>query len=184
MTDVTHSPHEVRGHAADSIETGFSYAQRLGLRLRVLRTSRALSLHDVEDASHQEFKASVLGAYERGERVISIARLERLARFYETPIDELLPDGRPRPVASSRDRRGQTAGELLTIDLRPLQHRTDLEGARVHAYLVGIQVQRRHTSGNILTIRRDDLRALAAILGTTPDEARRRLQLWSLLART
>ena len=32
--------------------------------------------------STEEFKASVLGAYERGERAISVPRLERLAKFY------------------------------------------------------------------------------------------------------
>jgi transcriptional regulator with XRE-family HTH domain len=36
------------------------------------------------------FKASVLGAYERGERVMSVPRLKALARFYQVSIDHLL----------------------------------------------------------------------------------------------
>lgn len=45
-----------------------------GARLRAVRRQLDLSLHDVEVASNLEFKASVLGAYERGERAISVPR--------------------------------------------------------------------------------------------------------------
>ena len=51
----------------------------------------------------QEFKASVLGAYERGERAISVPRLQRLARFYSVPVDQLLP-GDVGPTSGSRRR--------------------------------------------------------------------------------
>ena len=50
-----------------------------------------LSLQAVEAMSDQEFKASVLGAYERGERAISVPRLQRLAKLYDVPVDQLLP---------------------------------------------------------------------------------------------
>ena len=33
----------------------------------------------------------MLGAYERGERAISVPRLQRLAKFYNVPVDRLLP---------------------------------------------------------------------------------------------
>ena len=72
--------------AADS-----AYGRRVGERLRAIRRQKRLSLQDVESQSEQEFKASVLGAYERGERAISVPRLERLALFYSVPIDQLLP---------------------------------------------------------------------------------------------
>src|SRR2546423_7506315 len=68
-----------------------NYAQRVGERLRSVRKQKRLSLQAVEASSQQEFKASVLGAYERGERAISVPRLQRLARFYSVPVDQLLP---------------------------------------------------------------------------------------------
>ena len=68
-----------------------SYGRKVGERLRAIRRQKRLSLQDVEAASNQEFKASVLGAYERGERAISVPRLQRLARFYSVPVDQLLP---------------------------------------------------------------------------------------------
>src|SRR6516164_10935915 len=67
------------------------YARRVGERLRNVRKQQHLSLQAVEASSTQEFKASVLGAYERGERAISVPRLQRLARFYNVPVDQLLP---------------------------------------------------------------------------------------------
>src|SRR3954470_13724907 len=60
---------------------------RVGDRLRAIRRQKGLSLHDVEARSNMEFKASVLGAYERGERAISVPRLLRLADIYEVPSD-------------------------------------------------------------------------------------------------
>src|SRR5438093_13760988 len=68
-----------------------TYAVKVGSRLRAIRKQKRLSLQDVEASSAQEFKASVLGAYERGERAISVPRLQRLARFYNVPVDQLLP---------------------------------------------------------------------------------------------
>jgi hypothetical protein len=46
--------------------TAANYARVVGERLRNVRFQKALSLHDVEVTSRDEFKASVLGAYERG----------------------------------------------------------------------------------------------------------------------
>ncbi|NCZ93631.1 MAG: XRE family transcriptional regulator, partial [Actinobacteria bacterium] len=68
-----------------------SYAAQLGERMRAIRQQKGLSLNEVEQSTNQEFKASVMGAYERGERIISVPRLERLARFYNVTIDQMLP---------------------------------------------------------------------------------------------
>ena len=67
------------------------YSRKVGERLRVIRRQKRLSLQEVEATSQEEFKASVLDAYERGERAISVPRLERLAKFYNVPVDQLLP---------------------------------------------------------------------------------------------
>ena len=95
----------------DDDEGASAYSVQVGERLRTIRKQKRLSLHEVEAQSDQEFKASVLGAYERGERALSLPRLDRLAQFYRVPVDQLLPawrrvargrrDGR-RPVRSWR----------------------------------------------------------------------------------
>ncbi|MDG2904214.1 MAG: helix-turn-helix transcriptional regulator, partial [Acidimicrobiales bacterium] len=62
-----------------------AYSRSVGERIRTIRRQKRLSLQDVEARSESEFKASVLGAYERGERAISLPRMHRLARFYNVP---------------------------------------------------------------------------------------------------
>src|SRR3954447_26783458 len=79
-----------------------SYGRLVGQRLRLVRQQRRLTLQEVDQLSSGEFKASVLGAYERGERIISVLRLKRLAEFYGVPIDHLLPHTE-QPVSSLID---------------------------------------------------------------------------------
>ena len=152
------------------------YGRKVGERLRAIRRQKRMSLQEVEATSNQEFKASVLGAYERGERAISVPRLQRLARFYSVPVDQLLPGdqgpdfGRPQVEEEVIDLTdsAQAARVLggITIDLTKLESISGPEAAMLNRYLTMIQVQRQDFNGRVLTIRRDDLQALAAILGT------------------
>jgi transcriptional regulator with XRE-family HTH domain len=151
-------------------EVPLSYSRKVGERLRAIRRQKRLSLQEVEAASDQEFKASVLGAYERGERAISVPRLQRLARFYNVPVDQLLPsdDGpgfAPQAVAAP------IHDASVTIDLRRLENLSGPEAEMLNRYLTMIQVQRQDFNGRMLTIRRDDLRAIACILGVSVDSA-------------
>ncbi|MDH4144551.1 MAG: transcriptional regulator [Acidimicrobiia bacterium] len=155
-----------------------SYGRKVGERLRAIRRQKRLSLQEVEAASSQEFKASVLGAYERGERAISVPRLQRLARFYTVPVDQLLPkdDG---PEFSNPGAAGGPGGvdhESLTIDLTRLEQLEGQEAEMLSRYLSMIQVQRQDFNGRVLTIRRDDVRALACILGTAVEETAPKLE--------
>ena len=89
---------------------------RVGERLRAIRRQKGLSLHDVEARSNLEFKASVLGAYERGERAISVPRLLRLAEIYEVPAGPVAaarPRGRDQP---RRERRLDRASNVRLHD--------------------------------------------------------------------
>ena len=97
-----------------------AYARAVGSRLRAMRKQMRLSLQAVEAMSDQEFKASVLGAYERGERAISVPRLQRLAKLYDVPVDQLLPNDdaiAERPVGClGLDGRRQRAPGRTDID--------------------------------------------------------------------
>jgi transcriptional regulator with XRE-family HTH domain len=160
------------------------YSRKVGERLRAIRRQKRLSLQEVEAKSRQEFKASVLGAYERGERAISVPRLQRLARFYSVPVDQLLPmDEGPdfgietaASVTIDLTERPQRApGAPVTIDLTRLEQLRGPEADMLSRYLTMIQVKRQDFNGRVLTIRRDDHQALAAILGTGVDGAGSRL---------
>ena len=164
-----------------------NYAQRVGERLRAVRKQKRLSLQAVEAASGQEFKASVLGAYERGERSISVPRLQRLASFYAVPVDQLLPrdlGGAPAgstvngtvTVSTSEVRATVDEEEgRVTIDLTRLDTVTAPERDLLRRYLGMIQVQRQDFNGRMLTIRADDVRAIACLFDLSADGMRRRL---------
>jgi len=152
--------------------------RQVGERLRAIRRQKGLSLHDVEARSGQEFKASVLGAYERGERAISVPRLLRLAELYRVPADQLLPralaDADIDLTESASSSMSQSEG--FTIDLVRLHEIDDEDAAVVARYASTIQLQRQDFNGQMLTIRHDDLRVLAAVMGRSPDELGGRLE--------
>ncbi len=161
-----------------------TYPTKVGARLRAIRKQKGLSLQDVEASSSQEFKASVLGAYERGERAISVPRLQRLARFYNVPVDQLLPPDEgpefPRTadgeVIDITERTRPVREVPLAIDLSKLEGMRGAEADMLTRYLAMIQVQRQDFNGRVITVRSDDLRAIACILDTSADATVRRLE--------
>ena len=160
----------------DTQDADAAYGRRVGERLRAIRRQKRLSLQDVEAESEQEFKASVLGAYERGERAISVPRLQRLASFYAVPVDQLLPRATKVGLAPGIvDLTEQSGRAGVTIDLTQLHGLDGAEGDMLSRYLGMIQVQRQDFNGRVLTIRQDDLRAVACILGVEVDAAVDRL---------
>ena len=102
----------------------FNYA--LGQRLRAARRHRGWSLGDVEAHTGGEFKASVVGAYERGERAISVQRFVSLSEVYGSPASELLP---------------APSDPGLVIDLEALAGE---DGDLVDRYLAAIQMMRKN----------------------------------------
>ena len=151
-----------------------SYAEQVGDRLRKVRVQKGLSLHDVELQSQNEFKASVLGAYERGERSISVNRLQRLAQFYGVRVDGLLPRVGPEPSGSAAWA-ATLPDEGLCLDLETLADRDEPEARTLDQFVTILQVQRGDYEGKMLTIRREDVRVLAAVLDRSPEELLERL---------
>lgn len=163
-----------------------STGARVGERLRAIRRQKGLSLHDVEARSNLEFKASVLGAYERGERAISVPRLLRLSEIYEVPCDQLLPRELDTAEISLIDPATSAPVDLntgFTIDLVRLHELTDDADAQaLSRFATTIQLERQDFNGRLLTIRREDLRVLAAVLGRSIDELGARLEQLGLRA--
>lgn len=155
------------------------YSVQVGERLRAIRKQKRLSLHDVESQSDQEFKASVLGAYERGERALSLPRLDRLAQFYRVPVDQLLP----RAAGQLGDDDPGAPRPKLAIDIMKLSQLSGAPFEMLTRFLRMIQVQRQDFNGRVLTIRADDKRAIAAMLDIPVDQVALRLEALDLVFR-
>ena len=155
-----------------------SFARLVGERLRQIRQQKKLSLSEVESATQQEFKASVMGAYERGERMISVPRLERLANFYGVTVDQLLPRDKQR----EGDTQSQSAAPTkLRIDVAKLSLREGKEFKMLERLLRMIQVQRQDFNGKVITVRAHDTRAIAVMLDVPVDQVGDKLSELGLL---
>ena len=127
----------------------FNYA--LGQRLRAARRQRGWSLGDVESQTDGEFKASVVGAYERGERAISVQRFVRLADIYGAGAAELLP---------------LPSEESHVIDLDALD--AD-DGQLVDRYLAAIQMMRKLPGDE--EVRDSDRAVISSLIQSLPTTA-------------
>jgi transcriptional regulator with XRE-family HTH domain len=163
------------------------YAVAVGARLRTVRRQKRLSLQAVEKASRLEFKASVLGAYERGERTISVPRLQRLARLYRVPVDQLLPPDAAEPPSAGRGVAFHSNGDnpdkpfKIAVDLIRLSEVQGPERELLRRFLASVQVQRQDFNGEVLTIRSEDLRVMASMLGQNLTTLLKRLEELGLL---
>lgn len=155
-----------------------SYARLVGERLRQIRQQKKLSLSEVESSTNHEFKASVMGAYERGERMISVPRLERLAHFYGVTVDQLLPRDKQREGDTQTN---SAAPTKLRIDVAKLTLREAKEFKMLERLLRMIQVQRQDFNGKVITVRAHDTRAIAVILDVAVDDVGAKLAELDLL---
>ncbi len=101
------------------------------------------------------------------------------------PVDRLLPadvppDGTAEVInlEESPDGAGRVFrpdDERVRIDLQRLELLNSPERELLRRYLHQIQMQRQDYNGRVLTIRREDLRAIACMFELSPEGVRRRL---------
>ncbi|MCC5949764.1 MAG: transcriptional regulator [Nitriliruptoraceae bacterium] len=137
-----------------------SYTEEVGERLRRVRVDQGLSLQDVERRSEGRWKAAVVGSYERGDRNISATRLLELAEFYGVAPSAILPGESAAPSRSSVG---------VVIDLERLEQLGD-RFAPLRRYLETIQLQRGDFNRRVLSVRGEDLRALAVLHDSSPGQ--------------
>jgi hypothetical protein len=103
----------------------------------------------------------------------------RLAEVYDVPADTLLPREAEVEIDLTE---ADAAQNGFTIDLTQLADIEDPEAAVLARYAATIQLQRQDFNGRMLTIRRDDLRVLAAVLGRRTEDLPQRLDQLGLRA--
>ena len=159
-------------NTVDDDESPSAFSVEVGQRLRAVRRARELSLDDVERTSGGRWSASAVGAYERGFRNLSLPRLRELAEFYGVPMGVLLGEG------DGQGRSGVRVAKVV-LDLEALGRVPDADP--VVRYLKTIIIERGDFNGRMLSVRRDDIRALCAILHSTEVELFETLEKWTAL---
>lgn len=154
---------------------GSEQATALGARLRRIRHQQGMSLADVQERSEGRWKAVVVGAYERGDRAVTISRLQELAAFYGVPLVDLLPRSNgANGAAPAASRAGHYVLDLRTFEPGRLTSRPHLRP--VARFAAQVRQRRGDHNGRILTVRTSDLETLALTIGQDFDVLVKRLQ--------
>lgn len=153
-------------------ENEMLYNKMLGQQLRKARLEKGFSLKDVEEKSEGSFKSSVLGAYERGDRHITVHRLYKLADFYKVPVSYLLIREKQNKDVNALSQTGKIRVNLERLEKMPSKK----DKNNLTRYFELIKLQRGDINEKVITIRRDDLRSLACLLALSPSELTDKLE--------
>jgi transcriptional regulator with XRE-family HTH domain len=145
----------------------------IGAALRAHRQRKRLSLAEVAERSGYEFKASSLGAYERGDRAISVRRLQRLSELYGVRVDALMRDEDLGEI-DLRELAPNPSNALI-LDLGRVLESHSPGAAAVVRFATTIRTLRRQPASSILAVRKTDAAFLAALMGCSESELRRQL---------
>jgi len=136
--------------------------EEIAAAMKSVRRGKGMTLRDVETKSGGQWKAVVIGSYERCDRALSIKKAINLANFYQVPLNELLGLGSPSKLPSP---------EKITLDIRATSNTNsselDLQSLRNFATL--ICAKRQDWNGEVLSIRTSDLTTIGLLLNM--DEA-------------
>lgn len=145
--------------------------ERCAALIRQLRKKKGLTLRQCEESSGGQFKAVVMGSYERGTRAISLERLQEIADFYGVPIQYFFSDAKVlKPNYLER----------CTFDLRKLRNSelADESFVPIAHLLAHLAKKRSDWNGEVLSIRRSDSDLLPLI--TNDDEIFEKLEFHSM----
>ena len=127
-------------------------------RIRQLRRERGLTLLDCELLSHGRIRAVVLGAYERGDRSMSLKKVIDIAELFDVPLIHLI-------ATDLQAEQTQIAGSRHIYDLRALRALAPSEPKIfLSRYLSRIAEQRGDWAGEVISIRQADVEAIARLV--------------------
>ena len=136
----------------------------VGAALRAVRQRRGMTLNEVEQRSRGEFGISSLGAYERGDRVLSVDRLIRLAEIYRVDVSDLMPDRTETLLdLPALEQPHLPAG--LVLDPSRLRVLSEDAAAAASNFRAVILALRRTHAQEVVVVRKSDSAVLAAFVG-------------------
>ena len=138
-------------------------------RLRAVRRSKGLTLHQVSTQSQGSISAIALGSYERGDRSLSTQKLFEISELYQVPVAELI----------TLPEKGIDSGRVI-IDLRKLsQDQNDTNNAP-RKIVQQIALLRHDWYGEVISLRSSDVGLLKIFAAYTDEEINHFLENFAL----
>jgi transcriptional regulator with XRE-family HTH domain len=138
-------------------------------RLRAVRTSKGLTLHQVSKQSQGSISAIALGSYERGDRSLSTQKLFEISELYQVPVSELI----------TLPEKGIDSGRVI-IDLRKLSQDGDVSNNAPRKIVQQIAQLRHDWNGEVISLRSSDVGLLKIFAGYTDEEINHFLENFAL----
>lgn len=131
---------------------------RIRERIRELRRERGLTLLAFEKRSGGRIRAVVLGAYERGDRSMTLEKIIEIASVLDVGLSHLVESTLPMGLPSH----GQTRHIYDLVKLRALEESDEKQV--LSRYIARVAQQRRDWAGQIISLRSDDIEALSRVI--------------------
>lgn len=133
-------------------------SERIRLRIRSLRRERGLTLLDFERASGGRIRAVVLGAYERGDRSMSLSKVIEIANVFNLELSYLIR-------TPELERSATTARSRHIYDLRLLRASEESpQKGILTRYISWITEQRGDWAGEVISLRQSDVDSLSIVI--------------------
>src|SRR3990172_1763786 len=107
----------------NSAEIDAELAVELGKRLRKAREAAGLSQRQASAKSGGEFPPIVIGSYERGDRNVTIPRLDRLCRVYGVSVLDVIPTD---PQSDARQREVERAQAMHLVGTQLIRESAEI----------------------------------------------------------
>lgn len=129
-------------------------------RIRHLRREKGLTLLECEILSGGRIRAVVLGAYERGDRSLSLKKVIEIAELFDVPLAHLI-------ATDLQPAQSRIAGSRHIYDLRALRALAPSEQKiLLSRYLSRIAEQRGDWAGEVISIRQADVEAIERLVNS------------------
>jgi transcriptional regulator with XRE-family HTH domain len=138
-------------------------------RLRAVRNSKGLTLHQVSEHSRGSISAIALGSYERGDRSLSTQKLFEISEIYQVPVTELI----------SPAEKGLNSGRVI-IDLRKLSQSQDGSTDAPLKIIQQIAQMRHDWNGEVISLRSSDVGLLKIFAHYTDEDLNHFLENFAL----
>jgi transcriptional regulator with XRE-family HTH domain len=148
-------------------------SERIRIRIRQLRRERGLTLRDFEEKSGGKIRAIVMGAYERGDRSMSLGKLIEISKVFGIELSHLIGSAELTQSSGTQSSGTQSSGTQSSatpssryiFDLRALNSLEDSpQKVILLRYLSRIAEQRGDWGGEVISLRQSDIESLSKVI--------------------